>query len=191
MSISIVVEGSSDGATYPILMKKIRNDIGKPQVRECGGKSNLKNLFVGFLKEFQRNHAWQIHVAFVIRDSDCKPPQQIEEQLRKVLHQSGFAPRFRVEFFATKCQLETWLLADENAINQVSHLRGKNKQVAPITIQLESHEKAKELFHERLSIAELRPTTPIYEEIARAADIKRIASRCPNFRQFTEKVLAH
>jgi hypothetical protein len=92
MSIGIVVEGLYDIATYPILMRKIRGDIGRPQSRECGGKSNLKNIFVGFLNEFQRNPAWQINAAFVIRDSDCNPPQEIEEKLREVLRKSGFVP---------------------------------------------------------------------------------------------------
>ena len=166
------------------------NDIGRLQVRECGGKYRLKNTFLGFLKEFQRNHAWQINVAFVIRDSDCKPPQEIEEQLRRVLHESGFA-HFPVEFFATKCQLETWLLADENAINQVSQHRGKNKQVGSVEFQFETDNSAKNRFLEQLSKASLPATPQVYKQIADVADISRIAARCPSFQQFIRRVRAH
>src|ERR1700687_6353146 len=101
MNIGIVVEGPSDGAAYPVLMRKIRNDIDGLQVRPCYGRSKLKNKFLDILKEFHRNHAWQINVAFVIRDSDCKPSQQIEEELLQVLRESSFDPHFPVKFFAT------------------------------------------------------------------------------------------
>ena len=191
MNIGIVVEGPSDGTAYPTLIRRIRNDVGNVQVRECGGKSGLKNKFLGFLKEFQRNHAWQINVAYVIRDSDCKPPQPIEEQLRNVLRESGFAPDFPVEFFATKCQLETWLLADENAINQVSQRRGKNLKVGPAEIQFETDNGAKERFLEQLSKARLPASPQVYREIAEIADIARIAARCPSFQQFIHRVRAH
>jgi hypothetical protein len=159
MNIGIVVDGSSDGAAYPALIRRIRNDVDQLQIRPCGGKSRLKNAFVGFLKEFQRNPAWHINTAFVIRDSDCKPSQPIEDQLESTLHESGFAPNFPVQFFATKCQLETWLLADENAINQVSQRRGKNKQVGPVEFQFEIDNRAKERFLEQLSKASL-PANP-------------------------------
>jgi hypothetical protein len=191
MNIGIVVEGPFDLAVYPVLMRRIRNDIGKLQVRPCYGKSKLKSKFLDILKEFHRNHAWQINVAFVIRDSDCKPSQDIEKELLQVLRESGFDPDFPVEFFATKCQLETWLLADENAINQVSHRRGKNGHVGPVEFQFETDNGAKIRFLEQLTNAELRATPQVYKEIADVADIARIAARCPSFRRFTTRVLAH
>jgi hypothetical protein len=83
MNIGIVVEGQDDYTTYPTLIQRIRNDIERSQVRECGGKSRLKNGFLNFLREFQ-NPAWQIEIAVVIRDSDCQPPQPIENQLRTI-----------------------------------------------------------------------------------------------------------
>lgn len=98
--------------------------------------------------------------------------------------------RFPVHFHATKCEIETWLLADENAINRVSQQRGKNKQVGAVTIQFESHRDAKELFQKVLSNADLPADARVYKEIAAAADIGRIAARCPSFEQFADKVRA-
>jgi uncharacterized protein DUF4276 len=188
MNIGIVVEGPSDGTAYPALIRRIRNDVSHLQVRVCRGKSRLKNTFIGFLKEFHRNPAWQINTAFVIRDSDCRPAQPIEEQLQTILRESGFAPDFPVQFFATKCQLETWLLADENAINQVSQRRGKNKRVGPVEIQFEIDNNAKERFLEQLLKASLPADPEVYKEIADLVDIDRIAARCPSFRQFIRRV---
>jgi len=184
MNVGIVVEGRSDLLTYPTLIRRIR-DIDKHQARECGGRFKLKDAFPYFLEEFQRNPAWQIDVAFVIRDSDCNPPQRIEDDLRKAFDESLFD--FPVEFFATKCDLETWLLADENAISQVSRQRGENKQVEPAQFQFES-ETAKKLFRAQLSKANLRPVPDVYGEIAACMDLKRTAALCPSFRNFVDRI---
>jgi len=185
MNVGIVVEGPSDRATYPVLMRRIRNDIDRPQTRDCGGRFKLKESFPYFLEEFQRNPAWGIDVAFVIRDSDCKPCQRIEDDLRRTLDDSRFD--FPVEFFAAKCDLETWLLVDENAINQVSQQRGKNNQVEPVRFEFESG-KAKEHFRRQLSKANLRPVPEVYEEIATRMDLERTAAHCPSFRAFVSRV---
>ncbi len=185
MNVGIVVEGPSDRATYPILMRRIRNDISRPQARDCGGRFKLKEAFPYFLEEFQRNPAWQIDAAFVIRDSDCKPSHGIEDDLRRALNDSRFD--FPIEFFAAKCDLETWLLVDENAINQVSRQRGKNKQVEPVQFQFES-EKAKKLFQAQLSKADLRPVPDVYKEIAACMDLEQTAVRCASFRAFVTRI---
>ena len=191
MNVGIVVEGPSDGATYPTLLRRIRGDIELLQVRECRGKSRLKNVFLGFLKEFDRNHAWGINASFVIRDSDCKPPQQIENELRGTLRDSGFNPHFPVDFFAARCQLETWLLADESAINHISQRRGKNKQVGPVEIKYEADVNAKGYFREQLFKAGLPIDPKVYQEIAEVADFDRIGRRCPYFQQFIHRIRAY
>ena len=189
MNLGVVVEGPSDRATYPVLIRRIRNDIGTLQVRDCGGRFKLKEAFPYFLEEFQRNHAWGIKAAFVIRDSDCKPSQKIENDLSKTLDASGFMPNFSVNFFAAKCDLETWLLVDQDAINEVSRRRGKNKQVVPVQFEFES-EKAKEVFRSQLSKASLRPVPDVYRDIATSLDLDRVASTCPSFQRFISKVRA-
>src|SRR5712692_724782 len=117
MNVGLVVEGATDLATYPVFIRRIRNDLGELQIRECGG-SRLKNLFPKFLSEFDRNSAWRIDLALVIRDSDCKAPQESEAKLREILRHCNFRRRFRVEVFATPCMLESWLLSDVGAVAQ-------------------------------------------------------------------------
>lgn len=190
MNIGIVVEGPSDGAAYPVLMRRIRNDVNQLQVRECGGKSRLKHGFVGFLKEFQRNPAWQVDSAFVIRDSDCKPAQPIEDQLESLMRESDFDPQFSVQFFAIKCQLETWLLADERAINHVSRRRGKNLDVQRVDFQFDTDNRAKDLFSIQLRMADLPPSPQVYGEIAGVTNLDCVAERCPSFQRFRAKLQA-
>lgn len=167
MNVGIVVEGLDDFYAYPTLIRRIRGDIGKWQVRECGGRSKLKNRFLNFLKEFHRNHAWQIDAAFVIRDSDCRPPEQVEKQLRDDLDGSGFNPSFPVEFFAPQCVLESWLLGDLEAVRTVAEQRGHGAAVAPLQVQVANanHAADKDVFIQVLSYFTLPATPVVYGEV--------------------------
>ena len=192
MNVGIVVEGISDGATYRRLIPRIRNDIDEFQIRECGGKSKLKNGFVNFLREFQRNPVWQIDLAFVIRDSDCDPPPPIEKQLQNILGASGFKPEFRVEFFATPCMLESWLLSDLEAIRTAAAQRGHGVELAPLNIQIAHTNSSddKDVFMRLLSHFRLPATPAVYGEIAATADLTRIGNRCSYFREFIKRIKA-
>ncbi len=190
MNIGIVVERDHDSAAYAELIRKVRDDIEKIHPIICGDVVKLKTKFVGWLKHFEWNATILPDKVLVIMDSDCSDASASETQLRQIYEQARFVPRFPVHFHATKCEIETWLLADENAINRLSQLRGKNKQVAAVTIQLESQRDAKELFHKVLSRADLPADAQVYKEIAAAADIGRIATRCPSFQEFADKVRA-
>ena len=190
MNIGIVVEGERDGAAYAELIRKVRDDIEKIRPIICGGVVELKKKFVGWLKHFEWHETIVFDKALVIMDSDCSDASGWETELRQIYTQSSFVPRFPVHFHATKCEIETWLLADETAINRVSQLRGKNRQVGAVTVQLEFRRDAKELFQKVLSHADLPADAQVYKEIAAATDIGRIAARCPSFQQFVDKVRA-
>jgi hypothetical protein len=189
VNLGIVVESDRDGGVYSELIKHIRPEIVNVYARACGDVVNLKRSFVGWLKYFEYAPGF-IQKAIVIRDSDCADPTALEAQLHERYVQSGFTASFPVHFHATKCELETWLLADEMAITEVSQRRGRARQCATITIELESHKNAKELFRGVLSRVDLPADPAVYREIASFADISRIAARCAHFRQFVEKVRA-
>jgi hypothetical protein len=190
MNLGLVVEGQTDESAYRILAQRIRANVNALQVRPCGGKSRLKNGFVGYLKEFQRNTAWQIDAAFVIRDSDCYPPQQIEQQLRDVMNASDFAPDFRVEFFATPCMLESWLMSDVATIRAVAASRRANPEAdlqdLPIMPQPSANDD--DTFNRVLGRLGLPVTPPVYGEIAAAAEFRVIEQRCAYFREFCRRL---
>jgi hypothetical protein len=190
MNIGIVVEGERDGAAYPELIRKIRNDVQTVLVEPCGNDVKLMRGFVGWLKHFQWHAETSVNKALVIRDSDCSDPDIWETKMRQILVESRFVPSFPVHFYATRCEIETWLLADENAINQVARDRGKQGSVPAVTIPLESHRNAKELFRQVLSKVRLPVDPKVYQDIASAASIDQIAARCPYFRQFVDNVRA-
>lgn len=190
MNFGIVVEGDHDSAVYPLLVRKIRDDVENVHPIVCGGVATLKAKFVGWLKYFQFGASLPVDKVLVIIDSDCCDAPALEAQLNQIYQQSHFAPSFPVHFHATKCEIETWLLADEDAVNQVSQRRGKNKRVAALTIEFESYRDAKKFFQKVLSNADLPADPRVYQEIAAAADIGRIAARCPSFQQFAGKVRA-
>lgn len=188
MSLGIIVEGLHDYETYPILIRKIRPDLDDIYRRNCFGLQNLKNKFIGFLKQFQQRRDYAIEKAVVIRDSVCKPSAPLEQQLQGKLAACQLALHFSVIFYATKCKLESWLLADENAINTVSRRRGGPGGVQKIPHALETYNDADKLLSEVLSQAGLRATDKVFAEIAGAADLDRIRHRCPYFREFENRI---
>ena len=192
MNVGIVVEGTSDGPAYRELIRRIRQDLDPRQVRECGGKSRLKNRFVNFLKEFQRNHAWQIEAAFVILDSDCNPSRPIEARLRDILNASGFAPEFEVVYFATQCMLESWLLGHLDAIRTVAAQRGHVAGVLPPKIQIANAPSSadKIVFTQVLTHFGLPATPAVYGEVAALADLTVIGNRCSYFLEFVRRIRA-
>jgi len=190
MNIGIIVEQERDKAAYRELTRKIRDDVEHIPAEPCGNDAGVMEQFVGWLKHFQWHSEISVDKALVIRDSDCHDPLAWETKMEQIFMQSHFAPRFPVHFYATKCEVEAWLLADEEAINQVARSRGKWGAVSRVTVQLESLRNAKELFRRVLSKADLPADPKVYAEIASAVSLDRIAARCPYFQQFVDRVRA-
>lgn len=191
MNAGIVVEGPDDAAVYPILIKRIDPTIERVHARECTGRQKLKNKFVYFLKEFARNPAaFNIGKVLVIRDSDCNDPGPIEQELQHIFARSNLQPAFGVSFHATKCKLESWLLADEDAINTVSMRRGGRGGIRRVGVDLENFREADQLYRGTLSHAGLQDTDAVMREIAQQASLEEVAARCPRFRDFKQKVRA-
>jgi len=190
MNIGLIVEGSDDYETYPVLIRKSRRDIGRIHIRECGGLRKLKTKFVYFLKEFQSNPAYQIKKAIVIRDSDCSDAHKLEQELCQILEQSGFKPTFSIHFHATKCKLESLLLADEEAIPQVARNRGRAARASTAVMTLENLKEAENVLSKKLFEANLPDDAKVFAEIAEASDLGKIVLKCPHFRDFMEKTNA-
>lgn len=188
MNIAIVVEGQTDLATYPVLIQKIRNDVEVVLRKQCWGRVETK--FVNHLKYFQTRRDKAIQRVFVIRDSDCADPHPLEAKLSETLDRSGCEFEFQVYFYATKCKLESLLLADEDAINHVAQNRSHPNTILRVdySCETEDNNNAKKLFLNTLSRVELPNDERVYSEIAQASDVQIIAERCPYFRQFISRL---
>lgn len=189
MVLGIVVEGISDEAVYSKLIPRIRREIERVVSRPCGDKKLLHDKFVGYLKEFQWK--WDVGKALVIRDSDCRDSGAVENQLEQRLRASGFQPPYPFHFYATNCMVETWLLADEDAVNRVAQRRGKKRPSAqPVRDPLEGRTNAKTMFQRMLSQADLLANPAVYAEVAAVVDVELIRRRCPYFQEFVDRVHA-
>jgi hypothetical protein len=189
MKIALIAEDERDCVVYRELVTKIRAGIEIAPPIPCQGLGNLKKFFVGYLKYFEYS-VQGIQKAIVIRDSDCEDGARCEKELEQILRKSHFNASFPVHFHATKCEVETWLLADEAAVNSVAQMRGKTGRSKRVNIQFESYRNAKELFSKMLSEAKLPDDPTVYQLVANAADIGRIAARCPDFKRFSSKIHA-
>jgi len=189
MNVGIIVEGGDDRAVYPVLIRRIDATVDGIHARECGGRRKLEDKFVVFLKQFAGNlPAFRIKKVLVIRDSDCEDPSPIERKLQRILGESRFEPPFGVSFHATKCKLESWLLADEAAINFVSNRRGGPGAIRRVEVDLENFREPDQLYRKTLSQAGLQDTEKVMREIAEQARLEVIAQHCPTFRHFTQKL---
>ena|SRR5438094_5869847 len=190
MTLGIVVEGQSDVSVYSTIIRRIRPDVNRVLPKPCGGASCVRQQMVGWLKNFQWHAGHNVQKALIIRDSDCRDPQAVEDELAHTLSQSRFQPTFPVHFYATKCELETWLLADENAVNVVAERRQKAPSANAVLGLLEGIRDAKERFIRMLSQSHLPAVPSVYGEVASSLDLDRVQERCPYFRKFVERVRA-
>jgi hypothetical protein len=183
----IVVEGQRDVAVYPVIIRKNRPDVEDVVARPCGGVTEIPKRFVGLLRGFEYK---SIDKALLIRDSDWKDPQTSEEDLSGRLNQSGFKPTFPFHFYATRCMVETWLLADQQAVSKIALSRGGTRSIKAVNKRLEEIMDPKVPFRAMLSQAGLPDDEKVYEGIASAADLDKIAERCPRFAEFRTYVHA-
>jgi len=184
----IVVEGPRDAVVYATIIRRIRSDVHVIP-RPCGGITALLDRFAGWLKYFQYQQQ-QIDKVLVIRDAGGKDPQALERDLAERLEKSHCDPPFPVHFYAIKSMLETWLLADEHAVSKVAESRRRHGKVKATNKQLEGLLDPKPSFLAMLSQVDLPANDKVYEEVAAAADLDRIAERCPRFAEFREQVHA-
>jgi Domain of unknown function (DUF4276) len=186
VNLGLVVEDTRDGNAYEELIRKIRQDIQNIHAMPCHGPVATK--LGGWLKYFQWSSPYPMDKVLVIRNSDRRDPDAAETELRLKYEHLHLNPGFPVHFHATKTELESWLLVDENAMNEVSRQRGKRGRIGPINFDPESCQDAKERFQKRLLEVDLPADPAVYREVAAASEIRAIAARCPLFASFQDKV---
>ncbi|MEW6409067.1 MAG: DUF4276 family protein [Nitrospirota bacterium] len=183
----IIVEGNYDKAAFKEIIKKcILSDI-KIISRPCGGKDHLMKSFPGHLKSFcYEKQGSHIDKALVIRDADNRDPAELHKKMESKITNRTYP--FEVKFIIIIQELETWFLADEEAISRVTQARS-GKPVARVNENLESIRQPKEKLQEILSKAGIYYTPEVAKEIARELDLSKIEYHCPRFREFRQAVI--
>lgn len=185
----LVVEGDYDEAALTELVRKcISGNINIDVVaRPCGPRGSLNNKFPGFLEEFRYlKQGTYVDKALVIRDADNKDANGLIQEMQGSVQ--GRSYPFPVKFVVVVQELETWLLADEQAISEVT-MEYSGKTVSRVNEPLEEIPAAKERLKQMLSDAEVSYTREVSRKIAAATNVQRIEYRCPSFIVFRQAVL--
>src|SRR5574341_1492902 len=138
----IVVEGNYDAAALTEIIKKCLSSEIEIITYTCASKGPLMNKFQGFLQLFcHEKQGSHVDKALVIRDADNKDPHELLEKMRNRIADRNYP--FQVKFIIIVQELETWLLADEEAISRVTQARS-GRTVSRVNEDLESIIQPKE-----------------------------------------------
>ena len=172
--IGVVVEGACDVAALPILIKKCRNDVSVIP-RECRGPVFSKFPFI--LDELERLRT--IDKALVICDADGEQPSALLTKMRRGLAKHRY--RFPVEPLVIVQELEAWLLADEEALQNVVGIR-------KLVRRPEDFRDPKRELVRLLSQRNHVYNHALAGRIAEAIRIPILSKRCPSFVKFQNAI---
>lgn len=178
----LIVEGEYDVAALTELIR--RYAAGNIQVipRQCAQKGSLMKKFPSYLQELHRaNQGQAVDKALVIRAADGKNPRELIARM-ETSNVSRSYP-FPVKFVIIVQELETWLLADHDALSQVAP-----RSIAEIRGPLELILDPKRTLKGVLSEAGIAYTAEVARKIAAMANLERIEYRCPTFRTLRQAI---
>ena len=175
--IGVVVEGACDVAALPILIRKCRNDA-RVVTRECRGP--IFGKFPRILDELERRRT--IDKALVICDADGELPSALLTRMRREL--AGHRYRFPVEPLVIVQELEAWLLADEEALENVVGIKVLFRNP-------EDFKDPKQELERLLSQRNQIYTAARARRIAEAIRIPILSKRCPSFLKFRNAVATY
>ncbi|MEM0171811.1 MAG: DUF4276 family protein [Conexivisphaerales archaeon] len=168
--IGLIVEGESDKrALKEIILKYgLRAEFGV-----CPGFSIRKIAKLGeMLKESG------CEKVIVLRDTECEERERKKEELKQEINE---LERKGMKVCFAQCELETWLLADEKAIESVTGV--KMKEIANPESIGNAKEKIKEIFRKkgaRLGYLAVEHAP----KIAHKMNVEKLERKCASFKEF-------
>ncbi len=177
---ALVGAGNYDVAVLETFLKRLRPDLERVLVRRCGNDYRVTTTLKARLQEFSRLRATgRLDKAIVVKDSHLASP---ERELKKF--QDAMDPRdypFPVEFAVAVRAIESWLLADHEALSKVAVERGTQRQYPPPDRSPEQFPNPKSRLSELLAEAQVPYTEAVAARIAELASLERIEQLCPSF----------
>lgn len=170
--VGLVVEDKHTEA-----IKEISKKLGvKPIIRRQRGRINVRKASA-FAEELLRS----CEKVIILGDADCNEEGE-RERLQRIYGLLPEGLRERVHICIVVHELESWLLADENAISRVL---GKN--VKPVE-NPESIHDAKEYLEELFEEVGEKYLTKFGGEIAKHVNVEKLREKCASFADFERKV---
>lgn len=184
----IVVEGAYDQGVYEELIGRVATGVRQVVPRVMHGVSNLRKRFPVMLEDLQER---PVDKALVICDSNGDDPEAVEASLLATLADRNFSFTRGAHVIVVRRNMETWLLADPEAINRVAWNRmGRTRSaINPVREDLEEHPRPKEELKRLLSQVGLPYDPMVCREIARRINLGRLDRRCPSFGRFRRRVI--
>ena len=169
--VGLVVEDKHTEA-----IKEISKKLGvKPIIRRQRGRINVRKASA-FAKELLVN----CEKVIILGDADCSEERE-RERLQRIYEHLPEVLRRRVHICIVVHELESWLLADENAISRVL---GKNVKLVK---NPESIHDAKE-YLEGLFEKGGKKQHLLAEEIAKHVNVEKLREKCASFADFERMV---
>lgn len=189
-TFGLIVEGVSDEKALPEIIQKIAGGDIEFIVRPIAATGKFVTMFPAFLQEFEKLNI-RIDKALVIRDADNRDPREIEQGLKQRLQEKIQGRKspfpFPVNIHVIVQELETWLLADEQAISVITGERA-SRTVTRIQETLESIQNPRERLTGVLG-ADIPYTPEVARRIAEEVNVETIKYRCPRFKMFCDQIL--
>jgi 5S rRNA maturation endonuclease (ribonuclease M5) len=177
--IGLIVEGESDKRT----LEKIFTKIGiNAEFRVISGGFPVRKINV--LASMLRNSG--CNKVIVLKDTECKPKDEMYEELKDKIRELE-----EVEICFVQCALESWLLADEKAIESLISEKMKRSVKVKNFSNPEFIPKPKDEMNEifRKAGVRIKYNEIVHApEIASRADINKWEEKCESFKEMMEKV---
>jgi hypothetical protein len=181
-NLGLLVSGESDRQALPVLARK---HLPSAYIKAITVNGSFKGKIVRYLKIFQYD-GHNYDRVIIIDDSDGADPAAKELKLTTEVGSRTFP--FDLSYLIIVQELETWLLADENALTMVSRGRG-GTQISRVNGTMEDIQSPKELLIRTLEEAGAGPyVAETARMIAAHADTSRILSRCQRYQLFINAI---
>lgn len=190
-SFGLVVEGLYDEAVFKHLIPRLFADVTPILVvRPAFGVKRLLSGFPGLLGDLEHWLAGHpVDKALVIRDTGGRTVEEVEGQLAARLAGREFRFPRGVQLCGVRQEIESWLLADEDAITAVARdRRVGRRQATRVNEPPEDIVHAKERLQEALSGCGLLYGPAVCGGVAARLDLDRLRYRCPSFNRFETKL---
>ena len=152
------------------------------QTRICGNGPQVLKQFPGFLKELQFNYP-EIRKAFVVRDSDGKNPDVLENHFREKI--AGWESPLTVEFSFIVHEVEAWLLFDEAVLSRIT-----GRKVRKIHSPQELKDPKTKLV-QILSDGKIDYTPALARQIVSSMDLDKLKNGTEVFRNFCSAIQSY
>lgn len=187
-SYGLVIEGVYDAAAYSELIQKIVENKVAIHVRVARGVTVLMSRMVAFLRDLENvQNGKPVEKVLVIRDSGGKAVKELKDHMNAKLGNHTFGFPHGYHFCVVVRELETWLLADAQAIRTVALRNGRDIS-GVVNETLENIADPKQRLERMLQTAKIPYTPELCAEIAREIKLDQLRTRCPSYLAFEDQV---